>query len=244
MTPERRITSFVGFEIEASRTTRSLTDFLTKFCANFGLEHATYYCRTPLQTNESRELLHTTYPKEWITHYFANDYQFCDPVLVQGQSSLLPFSWDTLDLEAPEARNVFSSALEFGVCGSGLTIPIRGCMNETAMFSICSNTQGEAWSKFLAETLTDLVYSAHLIHYHASHLHGLAHQTKSERLSKREAEVLRWAARGKTAWETARILNLKEKTVSFYISNACAKLQVATKCQAVAKVITEGQIIL
>jgi len=55
---------------------------------------------------------------------------------------------------------------------------------------------------------------------------------------------LRWAAKGKTAWETGKILELKEKTVSFYISNANFKLGVATKTQAVARAISENLLIM
>ncbi|WP_198144859.1 helix-turn-helix transcriptional regulator [Pseudorhodobacter aquimaris] len=59
-------------------------------------------------------------------------------------------------------------------------------------------------------------------------------------LAPREKEVLWWAARGKSAWETAQVLGLSETTVKFYIKNACARLQVRNKTHAVAICVSNG----
>jgi len=48
-------------------------------------------------------------------------------------------------------------------------------------------------------------------------------------LSERERDCLRWAAEGKTSWETARILDISEHTVNFHVKNACRKLGVRTR---------------
>lgn len=242
MPPKEGLARFVCSEIEALDDADKLTGLLANFCSTFGFAHATYYCRCHSVIQEDREALHTTYPKEWIWHYFNHKYQLHDPVLVQGHNSILPFLWDTLDLESPDSREVFNAAQEFGVGGNGLTIPLRGPVNNTAMFSICPCGSSNDWSNFIAESLSDLVYSAHLIHCCALDLHGFIKLKDREHLSRRESEVIRWAARGKTAWETAQILGLKEKTISFYISNACVKLRVVTKTQAVARAIAEGLI--
>jgi len=53
-------------------------------------------------------------------------------------------------------------------------------------------------------------------------------------LSGREREVLRWAAEGKTASETAAILKLSTSAVNLYASRAMLKLRAQTKAQAVA----------
>lgn len=60
-------------------------------------------------------------------------------------------------------------------------------------------------------------------------------QVSSEcRLTPREREVLQWAAKGKTAWETAQLLELSEKTVKFYLLRACERLGANNKTHAVA----------
>ncbi|MEB0043497.1 MULTISPECIES: LuxR C-terminal-related transcriptional regulator [unclassified Pseudomonas] len=59
-------------------------------------------------------------------------------------------------------------------------------------------------------------------------------------LSLRETDVLRWSAAGKTAVEISAILNLKERTVRFHISNAIKKLGAANKTGAVAQAFMCG----
>jgi len=54
------------------------------------------------------------------------------------------------------------------------------------------------------------------------------------RLAPREQEVLVWAAEGKSAWETAMLLELSESTVKFYLRNACSRLGAQNKTHAVA----------
>src|SRR5450631_968258 len=54
-------------------------------------------------------------------------------------------------------------------------------------------------------------------------------------LSDRELECLTWSARGKTSPEIAVILSLSKRTLNFHIENACRKLNVSTRTEAVVK---------
>ena len=57
-------------------------------------------------------------------------------------------------------------------------------------------------------------------------------------LGDREVECLTWAARGKTSAEIAQIIGTSKRNVDFHIENACRKLNVATRVQAVVKAVT------
>jgi DNA-binding NarL/FixJ family response regulator len=54
-------------------------------------------------------------------------------------------------------------------------------------------------------------------------------------LNERELACLTWSARGKTSVEIAAILGLSKRTVDYHIDNACRKLDVTTRTQAVVK---------
>jgi len=56
-------------------------------------------------------------------------------------------------------------------------------------------------------------------------------------LSKREREVLQWAAEGKTEWEIGVILGLSEHTADKFIRSARAKLGATNRTHAVAQAI-------
>lgn len=79
---------------------------------------------------------------------------------------------------------------------------------------------------------------------HASYLRFrelLDSATPNSPLSPRESECLRWVADGKTDFEVGKILSISPRTVRFHISNAKAKLGVATRIQAVAKRVRSPQ---
>lgn len=57
-------------------------------------------------------------------------------------------------------------------------------------------------------------------------------------LTKREAECLYWASKGKTDAEVGQILGIAQRTVRFHIGNAKQKLNADTRIQAIAKKVT------
>lgn len=59
-------------------------------------------------------------------------------------------------------------------------------------------------------------------------------------LTPRELEVLKWAADGKTEWETGKILSLSQHTVSEHLESAARRLNCATKIQAVVRAYRAG----
>ena len=62
------------------------------------------------------------------------------------------------------------------------------------------------------------------------------------KLSVRELECLRWAAEGKSSWDTGVILKISENTVTFHIKNAMNKLGTSSRLVAVVKSIKLGLI--
>lgn len=59
-------------------------------------------------------------------------------------------------------------------------------------------------------------------------------------LTHREHEALLWTMEGKTAWETAHILGISERTATEHMKNAMHKLNCNSKHQAVVKAIKLG----
>lgn len=65
-------------------------------------------------------------------------------------------------------------------------------------------------------------------------------RTKSRGLTSREAEVLTWVARGKSAWEIGEILLITKRTVDEHVQTAMRKLGAANRTHAVALAIRDG----
>lgn len=75
-------------------------------------------------------------------------------------------------------------------------------------------------------------------------LHGYNGNNRNLRctLSMREKEVLKWLKIGKSSWDVSVILNIRERTVNFHVTNVMKKLDAMTRTQAVAISIENGLI--
>lgn len=218
--------------------------FFQAFAENFGLGHVTYFGVFPRWGEGQKHQLITTYPDSWEAHYFEKKYDQSDPVLLQAMSGVLPFDWDVISKEDRSVRDFFGEAGEYGVPDTGVSIPVRGPSGDLALFSVTSGVSRQEWGRMRRELLPDLVYLANLVHTEVTEEVRDLIPEGERKLTPREKEVLTWAARGKTSWETATILGLSERTVDFYLKNAIFKLGAANKTQAVSKAITQGALTL
>jgi DNA-binding CsgD family transcriptional regulator len=217
---------------------------LIEMCKKFGWTNATFFGLNLPGTNFGDNVLITTYHKDWVERYQEQNYKYIDPIVTAGIRSLLPMDWAAVPADTNELRAFFGEARELGVGSSGLSISVRGQFGDCSLFSVNSSEIGRNWQLQRNEIISDLTYFAHLFHSIVSERLNLNEQFDMPKLAPREQDVLRWAARGKTAWETGRILNISEKTVAFYLSNATTKLGVASKTEAVATAISRRLLIM
>lgn len=62
------------------------------------------------------------------------------------------------------------------------------------------------------------------------------------KLSPRQLQCLEMIAGGQTSAEIAQALGVSRRTIDHYVANACARLGVRNRTQAVAKAIVDGLI--
>lgn len=65
---------------------------------------------------------------------------------------------------------------------------------------------------------------------------------KSNPLSNRELEIMKWTLIGKSAWEISVILGISEQTVRFHTKNVISKLHVGNRMQAAVKCVKDSLI--
>lgn len=241
--PMRLSERFVDLR-EEFRRSDDRKGFFRDFASTFGLGHLAYFGVFPQWGEDQKHQLVTTYREDWEGHYFQKKYDRLDPVLLQTMRRVVPLDWEAIPLEDREVRDFFGEAGEFGVQRRGISIPIRGPFGDQALLAITSPDSKREWDAFKRHLLPDLVYLANLVHAEVTEGVREKGPEAETRLTAREKEVLSWSARGKTSWETARILSLSEKTVDFYLKNAIFKLRAANKTQAVSKAITQGSLTL
>ena len=59
---------------------------------------------------------------------------------------------------------------------------------------------------------------------------------RTERLTERERDILKWISRGKSAWQIGCFLHIQPRIVEWHIEQACEKLGVTDKFEAIMKV--------
>ena len=202
----------------------------------YGFPRFAYLSFAP-RGDEDDTLAMSTYPSPWVKQYCANRYDRIDPVIARSIATTLPFAWSTdrSDTElSNKQKRFFEEASEFGI-RHGITIPIHDRQGKVATLTLAACGSRSAFD-------TRVEQYQHELHLIAIYLHAqLRNATPAPLLplrpclTQRERSCLQWAARGKSALDTAEIIRISRRTVVFHTENAKRKLGVATVQQAVAR---------
>jgi len=194
------------------------------------------YLSVPDQPGASPRLI-SNYPSAWIRHYLQSHYERFDPIIIQALSHPEPFEWgfgvglSALPKQRPE---LFEEAARFGI-RYGYTVPIHDKYGPIAAVTFAANERRPQFERSINEHARVLQLMAMYFHAHARRKLIAGREVDGVALSPREIQCLRWAAQGKSAWETGRIIGISRHTVAFHLDNAKAKLGVRSTIQAVAR---------
>jgi LuxR family quorum sensing-dependent transcriptional regulator len=176
------------------------------------------------------------WPAEWFNIYVRENLCAVDPVPRHSLATIHPFLWSEAPYDRNEdlaARSVMDRALDFRF-NNGLCIPIHYEASAAAV-SIAGDRP---------HVTNDTKRVLHIIGlYSHTRIQSLVRRKPQDKsLSDNEAEVLRWAAIGKTAWETSVIMRMTERNVKFLLTSAQHKLNAANRTAAVVQAIVNGEI--
>jgi DNA-binding CsgD family transcriptional regulator len=226
--------------VEAAANFDALRVAVSRLLEPYNLKHAVYHALRIPGAEKEHPFLVFTYPQEWIDRYFQKKYYNIDPVVIQGERSMLPVDWSTLDRSSAPVQALFGEADDVGLGRQGLTFPIRGALGDSAIFTVTSNASTKEWEHTRLCYLRDMQILGNYIHAIALKLSGVKMPDYLARLSRREKECLQLAAVGMTISTTADKLCLSDRVVRGYLDSARHKLEAVTKSQAVAKAIALG----
>jgi len=202
--------------------------------AAFDLPCFAYACM-PTRAKGTVNLI-SNYPVHWTDHYLKSHYETLDPVIYAVCRSVEPFEWGQdaggFDLDGRQ-RAFFEEASGFGI-RCGFTIPLRDGCGSIAAVTFASSERRTSFIRSIRKNVRALQLMAASLHYHACRRLWQTRTIGGRELSPREFECLVWAARGKSAWATAKILGISDATVRFHLGRVRAKLNVTTTRQAIA----------
>ena len=208
----------------------------------YGVEHALYNrINGPVRSHQNCFII-GTYPDEWVEHYFESDYLSIDPVARYGLTQSQSFDWSDLPKDSKKVQQIFEEAADFGFGRQGMTIPIVGHEGSRATLNINAHASDKEWADMAPMLNRDLHIIAHYFHASVTSQMDELSELTDDPLTQNELEGLKWAASGKTVWETSVIMSISQRTVRFHLDQARRKLNSATKIQAVAKAVATGLI--
>ncbi|BFT59677.1 autoinducer binding domain-containing protein [Pseudomonas moorei] len=208
------------------------------FAKNIGFKFFGFSTSYTSNTERLSALRLNNYPSDWNADYEQRKLAGIDPVVAHCNQSELPILWsEELFANAPHLWDT----LEQEGLQHGWSQAIHD--DESGLFSILSLVRSHSPITAL-ELYENLGASAFICH----HLHRLVAQTLPKtsatqympQLSLREIDVLKLAADGKTAYESARILNLSPRTINFHVQEAIRKFEVNNKVSAVIAAAKAG----
>lgn len=174
---------------------------------------------------------HSTYPQEFCQLYMGQGLA-ADPavhsLITSGQT--ITSSADQPGFQEPKA--VTSLKLDFGI-KTCLSAGVRGANGSCSYFAFSNFDAKQAHKlRLLLDILTP--------HFHLSFMRCSSSWEPQKPvpqaavLSKREEEILRWVAAGKTNWEISVILTVSLNTVKFHLKNVFQKIGVENRWSAIA----------
>ena len=196
------------------------------FAKNMGFDFFAFSTSYASKTDDFNTVRLNNYPSDWNSVYEKKKLAAIDPIVAHCHQSAMPILWS--EEQFSNARCLWSQAIHD---------------EETDLCSILSLVRSHrpisAWE--LYENLGFSVFMGH-------HLHKLAVRSLPKRpatpsnpqLSLREIDVLKLAADGKTAYESARILNLSPRTINFHVQETIRKFGVSNKISAVIAAAKAG----
>ena len=208
------------------------------FAKNIGFKFFAFSTTYKTNLDQNETIRFNNYPAAWNKEYEQKQMSVIDPVVSHCHQSMLPIIWSEElfscvpmlweSLETQGLQHGWSHAIhdeDNGYC-SILSLARSHC--PITAFELYEH---RGFSVFMGRHLHALI---------APTLPKKAETPPASHLSAREIDVLKLAADGKTAYESARILNLSPRTINFHVQSAIVKLRVNNKIAAVITATREG----
>lgn len=227
--------------IESADSVEEIAACFMAFVGFFGFEALMIgQLVNPALVPKNKRLLISNWPNELREQRAAEQIDLHDPVGRYALKTKSPFTWqEAYDHANRFGRKVYRDVAEHGY-RSGMMFPVHSYDAVPGGVSIGSR---ECLSLVRRDIgLIDLV--AQHAYVRLDDLIGpFPHQIKAQ-LSKREIEVVHYAAAGKTNWEIGEILGISEFTVRDCLKILASKLETSNRTHTVAVAIAQNHIMV
>lgn len=213
---------------------------MTDVTSEYGLKNFIVSGLPERGANVLPPLMVSSWPQEWLKRYVRQGYVAYDPVARHCSKTAVPFRWADAPI-APETklkvRRIIVEAREYGMY-DGICVPVYIDGGMHGVVSLAGDPRKLAEQQRLELHMISLFAYGHLRFLSAMIANG------GRSITPREAEVLKWAAAGKTASDIAVITGMSERTVNQHCENAQRRLGTSNRLHTVVEAIRHRLITL
>ncbi|MFN0184010.1 MAG: LuxR family transcriptional regulator [Aquabacterium sp.] len=229
-----------------ARTRQEFLDEIVRFTQQLGFETVSALAVVDQGLGQSDFVSVHNAPDGWEDAYYSVAGMRADPVMQHCRLQTVPLIWDQATYTTRGMGELWEEQASYGF-HTGIAMALH--MPDGRHFALgverdqpLPTDRGE---------LTRLVAHLQLFAVHAQEsamrvlvvgANGGVDDGEAPVLTARELEALRWTMEGKTGLEVAIIMGVSARTVSWHLSNACAKLGTNSKHQAVVRALKLGLI--
>jgi len=197
-------------------------------------------CGESRDTPEGRswEFFFNTWPADWLLQYQKNDFVRHDLLPMVARYSAQTFTF----LEAMRGRTLTAKQRELHEWTNGLgivdaiAVPFHYPGGDLGLcVSLANHPIDDRFERNVLQMVSLFTYQR------CRELGGQSEASMAPRLlTRREADCMRWVLKGKSDTDIASILEISHTTVKFHIDRVKKKLDVKTRTQAVAALVSLG----
>ncbi|KWN63321.1 LuxR family transcriptional regulator [Burkholderia ubonensis] len=224
-------------ELLFSENPDDIASVLMRAASALGFEYAAYSIRRPLPINNPTILTVSNYPCRWQKRYLEALFVNVDSAVKAVIGSDKPIIWSAKNNAS--RHEFWDEALSFGIA-NGWSLASRGAGGTLGILTLsrsCDSIESEEMirNQSIVRCLAQTAHIAMVPYLSAGDEFDVV-------LTRRETDVLKWTADGKTVYEISLILNISKSTVDFHMKNIISKLGSTNKVQAVAKAALLGML--
>jgi len=228
--------------IEATTSPEDLREAICTITAELGFDYFALTHHVDMAVAPQSSIRLHNYPDKWVSYFDDNRLGVSDPVHRASHVTSVGFTWAQLErliVMTPGDRLILELAREQGL-GEGFTVPANVPGEARGSCSFAS-----AAGRPLPMTMLPLAQLAAAFAFE-----GARRMWRDEALgpeprpaiTDRQRDCLLWIARGKSDWETSRILGLSEETVIRHIKQARERYGVEKRTSLLIRTLFDGTI--
>jgi DNA-binding CsgD family transcriptional regulator len=228
--------------IEATASPEDLREAIGAITTELGFDYFALTHHVNMADAPASAIRMHNYPDKWVSYFDENRLGVSDPVHRASHVTSVGFAWTQLErliVMTPGDRLVLALAREQGL-GEGFTVPANVPGEARGSCSFAS-----AAGRPLPLAILPLAQLAGAFAFE-----GARRMWRNEALgpeprpsiTDRQRDCLLWIGRGKSDWETSRILGLSEETVIRHIKQARERYGVEKRTSLLIRTLFDGTI--